>query len=351
MLDNLQTTIDNVRASFAEALATISTPQELDALRVKFTGKKGELTGLLRSLGKLVPELRKEAGQKLNTLRDEIDARLDEAGNKIREAQNERLELSQMIDVTLPPKGRRVGAFHPVLQTMYEMAEIMQGLGFSVASGPEIEQDFYNFECLNVPSWHPARDMQDTFYFPDGSLLRTHTSPVQIRAMLQFGAPLRIVCPGKVYRRDNDTTHSPMFNQMEGLLIDKDVSFAVLKGTVTAIINAFFGRSLKSRFRASYFPFTEPSMELDIECVECSGQDHHCRVCHGTGWLEVAGMGMVHPNVIRAGNIDPDVFNGFAFGFGLDRMAMLKYGIADLRLLFDGNVAYSLSGFGGALSC
>lgn len=351
MLDNLQTTIDNVRASFAEALHSITSSQELDALRVRFTGKKGELTGLLRSLGKLEPELRKEAGQKLNTLRDEIDARLDEAGRKIREAQNERLELSQLIDVTLPPKGRRAGAFHPVLQTMYEMAEIMQGLGFSVASGPEIEQDYYNFECLNVPSWHPARDMQDTFYFQDGSLLRTHTSPVQIRAMLQFGAPLRIVCPGKVYRRDNDTTHSPMFNQMEGLLVDKDVSFAVLKGTVTAIINAFFGRSLKSRFRASYFPFTEPSMELDIECVECSGRDPHCRVCHGTGWLEVAGMGMVHPNVIRAGNIDPDVFNGFAFGFGLDRMAMLKYGIADLRLLFDGNAAYSLSGFGGALSC
>lgn len=343
--------VQSVRVSFLEALNAISSLQELDELRVKFTGKKGELTLLLRSLGKLPPDKRKETGQELNTLRDEIDAKLDEAGRKIREAENEKQEFAQRIDVTLPAKGRKSGAFHPVLQTMHEIANIMQGLGYSVASGPEKEEEFYNFECLNIPAWHPARDMQDTFYFPDGSLLRTHTSPVQIRAMLQYGAPLRIVCPGKVFRRDNDTTHSPMFNQMEGLLVDKNVSFSVLKGTITEMINAFFGRSLKSRFRASYFPFTEPSMELDIECVECSGHDEHCRVCHGTGWLEVAGMGMVHPNVIRAGKIDPDVYNGFAFGIGLDRMAMLKYGIADLRLLFDGNVSYFLSGFGGAQAC
>ena len=346
-----QLNISAVRDAFAVSLNSIHSLQELDELRVRFTGKKGELTLLLRSLGKLPPDERKQAGQTLNTLRDEIDAKLDEAGRKIREAENERIEHEQRIDVTLPPKGRRAGAFHPVLQTMHEIAHIMQGLGYSVASGPEQEQEFYNFECLNVPAWHPARDMQDTFYFPDGSLLRTHTSPVQIRAMLQFGAPLRIVCPGKVYRRDNDTTHSPMFNQMEGLLVDKDVSFSVLKGTITEMVNAFFGRSLKARFRASYFPFTEPSMELDIECVECSGHDEHCRVCHGTGWLEVAGMGMVHPNVIRAGNINPDEYNGFALGIGLDRMAMLKYGIADLRLLFDGNSSYFLSGFGGAQLC
>ena len=343
--------INAVRDSFAESLNSIGTLQELDDLRVKFTGKKGELTVLLRSLGKLPPDKRKEAGQELNTLRDEMESKLEEAGRKIREAENERKEHDERIDVTLPAKGRSAGAFHPVLQTMHEIADIMQGLGYSVASGPEQEEEFYNFECLNVPSWHPARDMQDTFYFPDGTLLRTHTSPVQIRAMLQYGAPLRIVCPGKVYRRDNDTTHSPMFNQMEGLLVDKDVSFSVLKGTITEMVNAFFGRSLKARFRASYFPFTEPSMELDIECVECSGHDEHCRVCHGTGWLEVAGMGMVHPNVIRAGHIDPEEYNGFAFGIGLDRMAMLKYGIADLRLLFDGNVSYFLSGFGGARVC
>ncbi|MBQ9574006.1 MAG: phenylalanine--tRNA ligase subunit alpha, partial [Synergistaceae bacterium] len=327
------------------------TLQELDDIRVKFTGKKGTLTQLLRSLGKLPPELRKSTGQELNTLRDEIEQSLELTGKKIREAENEQQEISQRIDVTLPSKGRTSGAFHPVLQTMHEIADIMQGLGYSVATGPEIEEDFYNFECLNVPSWHPARDMQDTFYFPDGTLLRTHTSPVQIRSMLQYGAPLRIVCPGKVYRRDNDTTHSPMFNQMEGLLVDKNVPFSVMKGTMSEMLNAFFGKSLRYRFRASYFPFTEPSMELDIECVECSGHNPHCRVCHGTGWLEVVGMGMVHPNVIRAGKIDPDEFNGFAFGIGLDRMAMLKYGIADLRLLFDGNVSYFMSGFGGAEKC
>ncbi|MBQ7594716.1 MAG: phenylalanine--tRNA ligase subunit alpha [Synergistaceae bacterium] len=339
--------INAVRVSFDEALTAAKSLQELDEIRVKFTGKKGDLTLLLRSLGKLPPEERKSAGQELNTLRDEIETRLEQTGKKIRDAENEKQEISQRIDVTLPVKGRTSGAFHPVMQTMHEIANIMQGLGYSVATGPEIEEEFYNFECLNVPAWHPARDMQDTFYFPDGRLLRTHTSPVQIRAMLEYGAPLRIICPGKVYRRDNDTTHSPMFNQMEGLLIDKDVPFSVMKGTLAEMVNAFFGKSLKSRFRASYFPFTEPSMELDIECVECSGHDEHCRVCHGTGWLEVAGMGMVHPNVIRAGKIDPDEFNGFAFGIGLDRMAMLKYGISDLRLLFDGNVSYFMSGFQG----
>lgn len=344
-------TVNAVRDSFRESLAGASTLQELDEIRVKFTGKKSSLTQLLRSLGKLPPELRKSTGQEVNTLRDEIEHELDHAGKRIRDAENEKQEISQRIDVTLPAHGRTSGAFHPVLQTMHEIADIMQGLGYSVASGPEVEEDYYNFECLNVPPWHPARDMQDTFYFADGTLLRTHTSPVQIRSMLKYGAPLRIVCPGKVYRRDNDTTHSPMFNQMEGLLVDKNVSFSVMKGTMSEMLNAFFGKSLRYRFRASYFPFTEPSMELDIECVECSGHDEHCRVCHGTGWLEVVGMGMVHPNVIRAGKIDPDEYNGFAFGIGLDRMAMLKYGIGDLRLLFDGNVSYFMSGFGGAEKC
>ncbi len=343
--------VKTVRDSFAESLASASTLQELDEIRVKFTGKKGTLTQLLRSLGKLPPEQRKSAGQEVNTLRDEIERDLEVTGRKIRDAENEKQEVSERIDVTLPARGRTSGAFHPVLQTMHEIADIMQGLGYSVASGPEIEEDFYNFECLNVPKWHPARDMQDTFYLPDGRLLRTHTSPVQVRSMLKYGAPLRIVCPGKVYRRDNDTTHSPMFNQMEGLLIDKDVPFSEMKGTMSEMLNAFFGKTLRYRFRASYFPFTEPSMELDIECVECSGHDEHCRVCHGTGWLEVVGMGMVHPNVIRAGKIDPDKYNGFAFGIGLDRMAMLKYGIGDLRLLFDGNVSYFMSGFGGAEKC
>ncbi len=339
-MPDLDLNIGEVRSSFEKALGDAKTLQELDAVRVKFTGKKGDLTLLLRSLGKLPPEERKTVGQELNALRDEIEHALEKSGRKIRDAENQQIELNEKIDVTLPSRGNSIGAFHPVMQTMHELVNIMQGLGYSVALGPEKEQDFYNFECLNIPPWHPARDMQDTFYFPDGTLLRTHTSPVQVRSMLKYGAPLRIVCPGKVYRRDNDPTHSPMFNQMEGLLIDQYVSFSELKGTMSEMFDAFFGRKLKYRFRASYFPFTEPSMELDIECVECSGHDEHCRVCHGTGWLEVAGMGMVHPNVIRAGKIDPEIYNGFAFGIGLDRMAMLKYGISDLRLLFDGNVSY-----------
>ena len=337
--------INQVRTSFKKALEESKTLQELDNVRVKFTGKKGDLTLLLRSLGKLPPEQRKIAGQELNSLRDEIEHDLDYSSQKIRDLENQKLEIQEKIDVTLPSRGNSTGAFHPVIQTMHELVNIMQGLGYSVALGPEKEEDFYNFECLNIPKWHPARDMQDTFYFPDGTLLRTHTSPVQVHSMLKYGAPLRIICPGKVYRRDNDPTHSPMFNQMEGLLVDKDVPFSVLKGTMSEMLNAFFGRELKYRFRASYFPFTEPSMELDIECVECSGHNEHCRICHGTGWLEVAGMGMVHPYVIKSGGIDPDKYNGFAFGIGLDRMAMLKYGINDLRLLFDGNVSYFLSGF------
>ena len=248
------------------------------------------------------------------------------------------------LDVTLPPRGRGWGGIHPVAQLMHDAVEILAGLGFSVALGPEIEDDFHNFEALNIPASHPARDMQDTFYFPDGHLLRTHTSPVQVRSMLTYGAPLRIVCPGKVYRKDSDPTHSPMFNQLEGLLVEKDISVADMKGCLEVFMQALFSRPLKARYRGSYFPFTEPSLELDIECVECSGRNPFCRICKGTGWLEVAGLGMVHPDVLRCGGIDPEVFNGFAWGIGLDRLAMLKYGLTDLRVLFDGNVPYLLSG-------
>jgi phenylalanyl-tRNA synthetase alpha chain len=350
-------------------MASIGATDALQELRVKYLGKKGALTTLLKSLKELPPDERPRAGEVLNELRDELERRIEEKKRALTLAEDTAAEALERVDVTLPPRGRPAGSFHPVAQTMHEIVAIMQGLGYSVVLGPEIEEDYYNFECLNMPSWHPARDMQDTFYFPDNfldagvgadvgadnvgadvekaskrQLLRTHTSPVEIRAMHRYGAPLRIVCPGKVYRRDNDPTHSPMFNQLEGLLIDKDVSFSVLKGSLTELMNGFFGRELKSRFRASYFPFTEPSMELDIECVECSGKNSDCRICKGTGWLEVCGMGMTHPFVIRAGGIDPEKYNGFAFGLGLDRMAMLKYGINDLRYLFNGNVSYFLSG-------
>ncbi|MDR2527683.1 MAG: phenylalanine--tRNA ligase subunit alpha [Synergistaceae bacterium] len=364
-MSDLKQQVENVRSSFGQAVASVMATDALQELRVRYLGKKGELTTLLKSLGKLPPKERPQAGEALNALRDQLEREIEQKKQELTRAEDTAVEVGDRLDVTLPSRGRAVGAFHPVAQTMHEIVSIMQGLGYSVALGPEIEEEHYNFECLNMPSWHPARDMQDTFYFPDEKenapegkgqrmleermlkgrmLLRTHTSPVQVRSMLQYGAPLRIVCPGKVYRRDNDPTHSPMFNQLEGLLVEEDVSFSVLKGSLRELMNGFFERELKSRFRASYFPFTEPSMELDIECVECSGKNPNCRVCKGTGWLEVCGMGMVHPFVIRSGGVDPERYNGFAFGMGLDRMAMLKYGINDLRLLFDGNVSYFLSG-------
>jgi phenylalanyl-tRNA synthetase alpha chain len=353
-VSDLENQVREVKNSFGRDISSVATTEALQGLKVQYLGKKGILTTLLKSLGKLSPEERPLAGEALNTLRNELEQKIEDKKQLLTLAEDTAAEAAEKIDVTLPPRGRPAGAFHPVAQTMHEIVSIMQGLGYSVVLGPEIEEDYFNFECLNMPSWHPARDMQDTFYFPDTEeqagetskrqLLRTHTSPVEIRAMLRYGAPLRIVCPGKVYRRDNDPTHSPMFNQLEGLLVDKDVSFSVLKGSLIELMNGFFGRELKSRFRASYFPFTEPSMELDIECVDCGGKNPGCRICKGTGWLEVCGMGMTHPFVIRAGGIDPEKYNGFAFGMGLDRMAMLKYGINDLRYLFNGNVSYFLSG-------
>ncbi|GHS96273.1 phenylalanine--tRNA ligase alpha subunit [Synergistales bacterium] len=349
MSDNINTTdlkkqVEDLLASFRSSLSSVNNTDALQELRVKTVGKKGALTSLLKSLGATTPSERPAAGEMLNKLRDEIEEELTKKKAALIDAETQAAEATDQVDVTMPARARASGAFHPVAQTMHEIVAIMQGLGYSVALGPEKEEEHYNFDCLNIPSWHPARDMQDTFYFPDGTLLRTHTSPVQIRSMLKYGAPLRVVCPGKVYRRDNDTTHSPMFNQLEGLLLEQDVSFSVLKGSLRELMNGFFGRELKNRFRASYFPFTEPSMELDIECVECGGKNPDCRICKGTGWLEVCGMGMVHPFVVRAGGIDPDKYNGFAFGMGLDRMAMLKYGISDLRYLFNGNVSYFLSG-------
>ncbi|MDR2523744.1 MAG: phenylalanine--tRNA ligase subunit alpha [Synergistaceae bacterium] len=348
-MSDLKRQAEDVRSSFEQAIASVTATDALQELRVRYLGKKGELTALLKSLGKLPPDERPQAGEAVNALRGQIEEKIERKKQDLTRAEDAAAEALDKVDVTLPSRGRPAGAFHPVAQTMHEIVSIMLGLGYSVALGPEIEEEHYNFECLNMPSWHPARDMQDTFYFPADEetgrrLLRTHTSPVQVRSMLQYGAPLRIVCPGKVYRRDNDPTHSPMFNQLEGLLVEEDVSFSVLKGSLRELMNGFFGRELKNRFRASYFPFTEPSMELDIECVECGGKNLSCRVCKGTGWLEVCGMGMVHPFVVRSGGIDPERYNGFAFGLGLDRMAMLKYGINDLRLLFDGNVSYFLSG-------
>ena len=336
--------LEIIEKDFAGRLSGAASSDQLQQVKVAFLGKKGSLTSFLKKLGSLPAEERPAAGEAINSLRDSMEQRLASRKAQMEEAESAEEERNNRLDVTLPPRGRTWGGIHPVAQLTQDVVEILAGLGFSVALGPEIEDDFHNFEALNIPASHPARDMQDTFYFPDGKLLRTHTSPVQVRSMLRFGAPIRIVCPGKVYRRDSDPTHSPMFHQLEGLLVEKDISVADMKGCLEALMQSLFGRSLKARYRASYFPFTEPSLELDIECVECSGKNPACRICKGTGWLEVAGLGMVHPTVLRYGGIDPQVYNGFACGVGLDRLAMLKYRLTDLRVLFEGNVPYLLSG-------
>ena len=338
------TEVNKLREYFMSRIDEAESSDELQSLKVNSLGKKGEVTTLLKTLGSMPPDERKAAGESVNFLRNELEERFEARAKQLKDKENSLAEQLEAIDVTLPARGRSAGVFHPVVETLHEIVGILVGVGFSVALGPEIEEDFYNFEALNIPKSHPARDMQDTFYFPadalhpDGRLLRTHTSPVQIRSMLEYGAPLRVVCPGKVYRRDNDPTHSPMFNQLEGLLVDEDVAFADMKGCLQVLMNNFFGKSLRNRYRASYFPFTEPSMEMDVECFECSGKNPDCRVCKGSGWLEVCGMGMVHPYVLRSGGVDSSKYNGFAWGMGLDRMAMLKYGINDLRLMFDGSL-------------
>jgi len=343
-LDTIHAKIENIREKMMLELGSTGNSESLQALRVRYLGKKGELTQMLRSLGNLPPEKRPAAGQALNQLRQEIEAALDARALLIAREEDEAREATDFVDVTLPPRGRGWGGFHPVVQTMNEIIDIFVGMGFSVAYGPEIEDDFHNFEALNIPPHHPARDMQDTFYLDNGRLLRTHTSPVEVRAMLRWGAPLRIIVPGKVYRRDSDQTHSPMFHQLEGLLIDEDVSLADLKGCLNTFVGAIFGRPLDSRFRASYFPFTEPSLEMDVECFACSGRNPSCRICKGTGWLEILGCGMTHPNVLRYGGIDPDRYNGFAWGMGPDRVAMLKYGLTDLRVLFEGHGSFLTGG-------
>lgn len=331
---------ETIKSEFDASIQAIKTLEELDRLRVRFLGKRGDVTQLLRALGSLPKEERPLAGEQINVLKEYVEACLQKRAQELQGESEILAEKRERIDVTLPGCGRPAGTTHPVVQTMMEVIEIFVGLGFSVASGPEIETDYFNFEALNFKPYHPARDMQDTFYVTGSRLLRTHTSPVQVRAMQEKGAPLRIICPGRVYRRDSDPTHSPMFHQLEGLLVDEDVSIADLKGCLEVFVKAIFGRPLKMRYRASYFPFTEPSIEVDIECVSCAGRNSDCRVCKGTGWLEILGAGMVHPNVLMAGGVDPTRYNGFAWGMGIDRVAMLKYNLTDLRPLFEGDLTF-----------
>jgi phenylalanyl-tRNA synthetase alpha chain len=311
-------------------------PEVLEGLRVKYLGRKGALTQILRSLGQMDPQARRRLGQEANTVKQTLEEALAQALAAIKEAA--RRAAGPVLDVTLPGRRHPRGRLHPLTQVNREVCDIFLHLGFETVEGPEVELDYYNFEALNIPADHPARDMQDTFYFNDRVLLRTHTSPMQIRVMEKRQPPVRVIAPGRVYRRDSDLTHTPMFHQVEGLLVDKGVTFADLKGVLTAFLHEMFGPEVGVRFRPSYFPFTEPSAEVDIECVICRGEG--CRVCKVTGWLEVLGSGMVHPAVFEAVGYDPEVYNGFAFGLGIERIAMLKYGIDDIRLFFENDLRF-----------
>ncbi|XOV82451.1 MAG: phenylalanine--tRNA ligase subunit alpha [bacterium] len=327
-----------ILARAQQAAAAADDLRALDEVRVAYLGKKGELTGLLKGLGKLDAADRPAAGAKINEAKEALQATLDERKSYLEQAQLAAQLAQESVDITLPGRHPDQGGLHPVTQAMYRIEEIFVGAGYSVVTGPEVENDYYNFEALNIPAHHPARAMHDTFYFGDGQLLRTHTSPSQVHTMESQAPPIRVICPGRVYRRDSDLTHSPMFHQVEGLVVDKDISFADLKGTVTDFVRKFFEKDLAVRFRPSYFPFTEPSAEVDVQCVHCMGEG--CRVCSHTGWLEVMGCGLVHPNVLEMSGIDSEVYSGFAFGFGGDRLAMLLYEVDDLRLFFENDVRF-----------
>jgi phenylalanyl-tRNA synthetase alpha chain len=334
MLENLQTLIETARAD----IASCRDLQALDEIRVRLLGKKGEITALLRSLGTMEPEARKQAGAQINEAKETLTALLEERRQAL-EAEKLAAQLaSETVDVTLPGRGQTIGGLHPVTRVRRRLEQIFRNAGFTVADGPEIEDDWHNFEALNIPANHPARAMHDTFYFGDGRLLRTHTSPVQVRVMETQQPPIRVIVPGRVYRCDSDMTHTPMFHQVEGLVVDEGITFANLKACLHQFMQALFEKDVKMRLRPSYFPFTEPSAEVDISCVVCNGSG--CRVCKQTGWLEVAGCGVVHPNVLRAVNIDSERYTGYAFGMGIDRLAMLRYRVPDLRLFFENDLRF-----------
>ena len=330
--------LESLVASTLADIESIADLSALDSVRVKILGRKGSVTELLKGLGSLPAAERKSAGATINQAKDRIANALDARRAELDAVSLERELSSGAIDVTLPGRGQSVGGLHPVTRTRLRIEAIFRRAGFSVAEGPEVEDDFHNFEALNIPANHPARAMHDTFYFGDGRLLRTHTSPVQIRAMKLQGVPIRLIAPGPVYRRDSDLTHTPMFHQVEGLVLDEDVSLANLKGVLTAFAEQFFEKPRGLRFRPSYFPFTEPSAEVDIQCVLCDGVG--CRICKQTGWLEILGCGMVHPNVLAACGIDANRWQGYAFGMGIERLAMLRYAVNDLRMFFENDLRF-----------
>ncbi len=330
-----------LESMLAEAQKQISAAQDqqmLDHVRVEFLGKKGLFTQQMKQLSGLPSDQRPAAGQLINQAKSEFQSMLESRKNLLSQQELEQRLVAESIDVTLPSRSYSRGGLHPVTHTLRRIQAILGSAGFNVEEGPEIEDDFHNFEALNIPDHHPARAMHDTFYFDAHTLLRTHTSPVQVRVMQNQKPPLRVIAPGRVFRCDSDLTHSPMFHQVEGFMVDKDVSFADLKGLLFDFLRSFFERDVDVRFRPSYFPFTEPSAEVDIECVICNGDG--CRVCSQTGWLEVLGCGMIHPHVFESVDIDADQFTGFAFGMGVERLAMLRYGINDLRLFFENDLRF-----------
>jgi phenylalanyl-tRNA synthetase alpha chain len=331
---SLQALVDTSRAEIASCSSIV----QLEQIRVRLLGKKGEITAQLKSLGSMDPEARKAAGAKINEAKDALTAALDARRAELENEQLAAQLASDTVDVTLPGRGQTLGGLHPVTRARRRIEQIFRGGGFTVADGPEIEDDWHNFEALNIPADHPARAMHDTFYFGDGRLLRTHTSPVQVRYLQAHKPPVRIIVPGRVYRCDSDMTHTPMFHQLEGLVVDEGISFANLKAVLHGFMQEFFEKDVGMRLRPSYFPFTEPSAEVDISCVACGGTG--CRVCKQTGWLEVAGCGVVHPNVLRAVGVDAERYTGYAFGFGIDRLTMLRYDVNDLRLFFENDLRF-----------
>jgi phenylalanyl-tRNA synthetase alpha chain len=330
--------LPTVVASAHAEISQSASIDQLEQIRVRLLGKKGEITSLLKSLGGMDPDARRAAGAKINEAKDRLIAAIEEKRAAL-EAQALAQQLaSESIDVTLPGRGQPIGGLHPVTRVRRRIEQIFRSAGFQIADGPEIEDDWHNFEALNIPANHPARAMHDTFYFPDGRLLRTHTSPVQVRVMKQQKPPVRVIVPGRVYRCDSDMTHTPMFHQVEGLVVDEGISFANLKAILHSFMKALFEKDVKMRLRPSYFPFTEPSAEVDISCVSCGGSG--CRVCKHTGWVEVAGCGVVHPNVLRAVNIDTERYTGYAFGMGIDRLTMLRYNVTDIRMYFENDLRF-----------
>lgn len=331
--------ITNLKEISLKEIKNVNDLKTLAELKVKYLGKKGELTILLRGMGALSPEERPIMGSLVNEVRDLLENEFEKKEKELKKVELQKRLETENIDVTEPSKRTKLGSIHPITQIVDEVKEIFLGMGYEIADGPEVEKTFYNFDQLNTPADHPARDIQDTFYITEDIILRSQTSPVQARVMEQKQPPIKIICPGTVYRSDAvDATHSPVFHQMEGLVIDKNISMTDLKGTLEMFAKKCLGENTKIRFRPHHFPFTEPSAEADVSCFVCGGKG--CRVCKGEGWIELLGCGMVHPNVLRNCNIDPEIYSGFAFGFGVERIAMAKFGIEDMRLLYENDIRF-----------